>query len=160
MGQAHLGVAVQFVCSLGAFHPLRVLCGLHTICLSHLHRFSCKAKAAQSLCGCGCIKLDRADQVRHRNDRKSSLFSNKNPCAVVCCSTTLTSQLGTNQKSGAGQRYLPSWQELQTVVYCHLMSDLWFTRLNLFGIIQMRKFTTPTATSNYINVRMVSCSIK
>ncbi len=38
MGQAHQGVAVQFVCSLCAFHPLGLLCGLHLF--SDLHRFS------------------------------------------------------------------------------------------------------------------------
>ncbi len=44
MGQVQVGVAVQFVCSLPAFHPLRMLCGLHAIFFSHLCRFSgCKS---------------------------------------------------------------------------------------------------------------------
>ena len=46
IGPAQLGVAVQFVFSLRAFHPLRVLCGLHAIFFSHLHTFSGRKSSA------------------------------------------------------------------------------------------------------------------
>ncbi len=43
-----VGVAVQFVCSLHAFHPLGLLCGLHTFFSPLICTVLAAAKAAQS----------------------------------------------------------------------------------------------------------------
>ncbi len=63
---AAVEVAVQFVCSLHAFHPLRLLCGLHAIFFSPVPRFSgCKSSTILLLTWPSVLLLLRFTSVKN-----------------------------------------------------------------------------------------------
>ncbi len=62
--KAQLEVSVQFVCSLRASHPLRMLWGLHALICTGL----AAAKAAQSFSGSGPQRFDDGVEHKYRFD--------------------------------------------------------------------------------------------